>query len=383
MKHILQWIIAILLVVVIGVSCNDDSSDPVNPGQIQNIHTKAAISNEYFATKEDRTFQINIPQTGDYRLAYTTTSGTFELLFRLTEPAVLVAEFAKGEDVYEVSLQKGTIIDNSAPTAQAIELFENAVFDMDRSFGTMMLITGGMLAAPTPTPTVTPTPRPTPTVTPTPDPLVIVPTPEPVDPGTLPHPTPTGKQTIIVAVGDSITYGYGSAVGGYPAMLESMLVNDGYDVIVYNKGVPGEKSPSTNSRFLSAIRGAHIVLLMIGTNDIVNPRTCPGDDCHTRSNIAAMLDMALGAGVTPVLSTIPPAHSGGEYAWANEDIEEINAQISHEASRRGVIVLDTYDMILSHGGNSLFVDKLHFNDKGYKLLAQSWYKALTRNGLVR
>ncbi|MDY0096436.1 MAG: SGNH/GDSL hydrolase family protein [Candidatus Vecturithrix sp.] len=379
MKSISQWMIVILLVVVIGVSCNDDASDPVNPGQIQNIRTETAISSEFAAAKESRAFQVNIPQPGDYRLAYTTTPGNFEVLFRLTEPALLIAQLAKGEEVYEVSLQKGTIRDSSASLTQAIELFDSAVFEMDRSFGTMVFITGGTLAAPTPTPTATPTPRATPTTTP----LVIVPTPEPVDPGTLPHPTPTGKQTVIAAVGDSITYGYGSAVGGYPTMLESMFVNDGYDVIVYNKGVPGEKSPSTRSRFLSAIRGAQIVLLMIGTNDIINPRTCPGDDCHTRSNIAAMLDLAIGAGVTPVLSTIPPAHSGSEYDWANEDIEEINAQISREASRRGVIVLDTYEMILSHGGNSLFVDKLHFNDKGYKLLAQSWYKALTRNGLVK
>ena len=291
----------------------------------------------------------------------------------------MIAEFAKGEEVYEASLQKGTITTDTVPTTQAIELFEMGVFEMDRSFGTMILITGGSLATPTPTPR----PTPTPTSTPTPEPLEISPTPEPVDPDTLPHPSSEGGQIVIAAVGDSITYGYGSSVGGYPAILESMFVNHGYDVVVYNKGVPGEKSPSTKARFRSAISGADIVLLMIGTNDLINPKACPDGDCHTRSNIADMLDMAIDSGVLPLLSTIPPAHSGSEYDWANEDIEEVNAKISREADRRGVIVVDTYEMILSHGGNSLFVDKLHFNDDGYELIALSWYKALTRNDLVQ
>ena len=85
MKYIFQWIMAILLVVAIGVSCSDNnsSSDPVNPGQIQSIRTEPSISNEFRAAKEENVVQINIPQQGDYRLVYTTTPGTFELLFRL------------------------------------------------------------------------------------------------------------------------------------------------------------------------------------------------------------------------------------------------------------------------------------------------------------
>ena len=85
----------------------------------------------------------------------------------------------------------------------------------------------------------------------------------------------------IVAVGNSITYGYGSRVGGYPAILQTMLINAGYNVIVDNQGVPGEKTPETYQRFQSAISGADIVLLMIGVNDIVNPSSCPDHRCHT------------------------------------------------------------------------------------------------------
>ena len=43
---------------------------------------------------------------------------------------------------------------------------------------------------------------------------------------------------VIAAVGDSITYGDGSWVGGYPAMLEEKLQAAGYNVVFRNEGVP-------------------------------------------------------------------------------------------------------------------------------------------------
>ncbi|MBD3305733.1 hypothetical protein GF339_05080, partial [candidate division KSB3 bacterium] len=100
-----------------------------------------------------------------------------------------------------------------------------------------------------------------------------------------PTPTPTetpepevARTQKIVAFGDSITYGCqvgcGSQPSGYPRMLNAQLQAAGYDVYVDNAGVPGEKSSQTEIRFETAIVGADIVLIMIGTNDIVNPSGC-------------------------------------------------------------------------------------------------------------
>ena len=46
---------------------------------------------------------------------------------------------------------------------------------------------------------------------------------------------------VIVAVGNSITYGIGTYNGGYPAILQSMLQSAGYNVVVINEGIPGER----------------------------------------------------------------------------------------------------------------------------------------------
>lgn len=187
----------------------------------------------------------------------------------------------------------------------------------------------------------------------------------------------------IVAVGNSITYGMGSSVGGYPAILENIIEDAGYKVEVENKGVPGEKTPYTYQRFQSTINGADIVLLMIGVNDIVNPHGCPDSRCNTSYHIGRMLDIALSSGVTPLLSTITPANPSSEYDKYNSEIREMNSKISAEASKRGVIVVDNYRAIRDNGGTSLFADRLHFNDRGYKVIAQAWYNALTRNKVIR
>ncbi len=74
---------------------------------------------------------------------------------------------------------------------------------------------------------------------------------------------------VIAAIGDSITCGQGSTQGGYVPMLEQKLQAAGYDVTVRQEAVPGEQAASTDMRFSTAIAGADIALIMIGTNNQV------------------------------------------------------------------------------------------------------------------
>lgn len=206
---------------------------------------------------------------------------------------------------------------------------------------------------------------------------------DPFDNAASVYPKSNGEAVRIVAVGDSITYGFGSDIGGYPTILANMLISAGYNVVVENQGVPGEKTPWTYQRFLSTISGADIVLLMIGVNDIVNPTPCPDSHCHTSYHIGLMLDMAIGAGVTPLVSTITPAKSRSPYVKFNPTIKRMNSKISREASKRGVLVVDNYRAIRAADGDAVFFDRLHFNDRGYEAIALAWYKALTRNNLIQ
>lgn len=190
--------------------------------------------------------------------------------------------------------------------------------------------------------------------------------------------------TVIVAIGDSITYGQDSTMGGYPAMLQAQLLYDGYDAVVINAGIPGERAHATEDRFLETIAGADIVLIMIGTNDIVNPMACAEPfNCRTIEHIEALLDYALISQVVPVISTVPPANPDSLYSWANSYIQGLNAQIYAVAVERQVYLVDNYNAVMTYGGSYLFSDSLHFTDQGYEILAQQWYKTLVENELLK
>jgi acyl-CoA thioesterase I len=79
-----------------------------------------------------------------------------------------------------------------------------------------------------------------------------------------------GVQKTIVAVGDSLTAGYGVDENeAYPAQLQRKLADDGYDLNVVNAGVSGETSSGTMSRIkwvISALK-PDIIILETGAND--------------------------------------------------------------------------------------------------------------------
>jgi len=190
--------------------------------------------------------------------------------------------------------------------------------------------------------------------------------------------------TVIVAVGDSITYGWGTWTGGYPTKLQAKLLADGYNVVVINAGIPGESSPSTDERFLPTIAGTHMVLLMIGTNDIMSPRGCLSPfNCNTIGHIESMLDKALISKVTLIVSTVIPENPYSFYLPWNIQIEALNAEIKQAAAVRKVNVVDNYTAILQNGGSDLYIDKNHFTDQGNEVFAQQWYNAIVQSNLIK
>ena len=185
---------------------------------------------------------------------------------------------------------------------------------------------------------------------------------------------------MIAAIGDSITYGSGSNAGGYPAILQQKLRAAGYNAIVLNEGVPGEISPETDERLLDVIANVDIALLMIGTNDVINHR----GDYNSIDVIEGMLDKMIISKVVPIISTVPPAATDSDYAWANYSIEMLNDEISAAVTERAksARLVDNYTALLNNGGDALYVDRLHFNDQGYAVIADQWFNCLTKNKIL-
>lgn len=205
-----------------------------------------------------------------------------------------------------------------------------------------------------------------------------------------PSKTPAAPgSTVIVAIGDSLTWGalaFGpkASSGGYPAILEAMLRDEGYDVVVFNKGIPGEKAYQTRARFQRAIADADIALLMIGVNDIIRPEGCPEpNNCRTSELIEAMIKLAAKADIPLLISTLTPAQNNCARSWANPQIQAVNEQIRDLAQKHSIVLVDNHQALLEHGGGALFSDCLHFTDDGYRVIAERWFHTLIEHQIVK
>jgi acyl-CoA thioesterase-1 len=99
---------------------------------------------------------------------------------------------------------------------------------------------------------------------------------------------PANAKTLrIVALGDSLTAGYGLAANlAFPVMLEKALKAKGFDVEIVNAGVSGDTSGGLLARLDWALGdGADGAIVEIGANDMLRGL----DPDKTRDNIDAVL----------------------------------------------------------------------------------------------
>ncbi len=196
---------------------------------------------------------------------------------------------------------------------------------------------------------------------------------------------PAADRTI-VAFGDSITYGKGSAANGprsgYPAYLGGILAHNcpGTTFSLVNAGVSGETTSGGLARLgrvLDAYR-PDIVLIMEGTNDIA--LGVPFG--VIRDNLARMAAIAAARGVTPVVGTVIPPHPAlcrAQYARTARFYS--GGYIQDACASRGVRCADLWAAFhaVPGFGNALFnpASPEHPNSAGHAyVMAPAWYDAL-------
>lgn len=116
----------------------------------------------------------------------------------------------------------------------------------------------------------------------------------------------------LVALGDSLTAGYGLAPGeGFPSVLERALKAKGHDVTVANAGVSGDTAAAGAARVdWSVPEGTDGVILELGANDALRGL----DPASTRASLEKILDR-LKARRIPVLiaGMYAPRNLGAAY----------------------------------------------------------------------
>ena len=171
---------------------------------------------------------------------------------------------------------------------------------------------------------------------------------------------PLEPDAVILAFGDSLTYGTGAPAGAsYPEVLAGLV-----DRQVINAGVPGEVSAEGRER-LPALLEEHrpsLVILLHGGNDLLRRK----DQAEAAENLRAMVEMARTAGAEVVLLGVPRPglflSAAGVYADLAREL-----RLPYDG--------DTVPEILADAG--LKSDAVHPNAAGYHRLAEAAHRLIT------
>ncbi len=167
----------------------------------------------------------------------------------------------------------------------------------------------------------------------------------------------------LVAFGNSLTAGFGVAAHeAYPARLDRVLRDQGYEYRVINAGVSGETTAGGLRRVDRILRDRpRVVILELGANDGL--RGLPPE--RTKDNLARIIERLQTAGVTVVLAgmQVPPNY-GREYAAAF-------AAIFPDLARRYRLTLIPFflDGVATDPALNLG-DGIHPNAEGYRVIVE-------------
>ncbi|MBL8370672.1 MAG: arylesterase [Burkholderiaceae bacterium] len=185
-----------------------------------------------------------------------------------------------------------------------------------------------------------------------------------------PRARPVPKGAVVLALGDSLTFGTGATPDtAYPAELARLT---GWEVV--NAGVPGDTAAQARERLPALLdtAGAQLLILSIGGNDFL--RRLPEAD--TRAHIEALCDTALARGLQVMLLAVPrPSLSA---AIGSLTDHPMYADIA--AARAVVLQREGWSEVLADA--DLRSDAIHANARGYAQQARNIVATARAAGLL-
>lgn len=162
-----------------------------------------------------------------------------------------------------------------------------------------------------------------------------------------------------IALGDSLTAGYGASAGNdYPSALSKKIAHP-----ILNMGVSGATTESSSSRIDEIVRlQPRVVLLCLGGNDGLQQLPVS----TTFENLSTMIDRFQESGSFVVLIGVRGASISDRYASPFKKLAKEKHVLFVPNILSGVM-----------GSPSLMSDYIHPNDEGYEAIAQRLEKILT------
>lgn len=170
---------------------------------------------------------------------------------------------------------------------------------------------------------------------------------------------------VIVAFGDSLTYGTGAAEQeSYPAVLTRLI---GHDVV--RAGVPGEVTAQGLQRLPEVIEEyrPRLMIVCLGGNDMLRRLSV----AETRANVRAMISMIKDHGIAVVLIGVPqPALLASAPEFYTELAQEFAIPYEGDVLKKVLYAAEMKS------------DAIHPNAKGYRRMAEAVAALLREAGAI-
>ncbi len=176
---------------------------------------------------------------------------------------------------------------------------------------------------------------------------------------------PLAASAIIVAFGDSLTFGTGATPEtNYPKNLEKII---GHRVI--NAGVPGEETSGGLARIKTVLDqyNPQLVILCLGGNDFLHKKSLD----QTKQNLTSIIQIIKASGAQVLLVGVPTVN-------INLAVPDLYNEISAELN----VPVDNNILPVLLGEPQYKSDYIHLNGAGYKIFAQDVADFLKARGAL-
>ena len=187
-----------------------------------------------------------------------------------------------------------------------------------------------------------------------------------------------------IFIGDSLTFGYGVPKNkSWIEIFKNYSLTSNKNISVINKGINGNTTTDMLNRFTEdvTILNPKSVFIMGGTNDLLSNRPLN----LILDNIELMLKEALTK-TNKVFIGIPPRiikedayrlfMPSSTYDYCEANLPNLREELISICKNYNVKYIDFYNMSLGIDQKKIFVDGIHLNEEGNKLLFSEFIKAL-------
>jgi len=176
---------------------------------------------------------------------------------------------------------------------------------------------------------------------------------------------PVPDDGVILAFGDSLTLGVGTLpANSYPGVLAEL---SGRRVV--NAGISGEVTAEGVARLARTLEETDpdLIVLLEGGNDILRNES----PAKIKRNLAAMIEIAESRGVEVVLIGVPERNLFSNSAPFYSELAEEHELVFQDELIARLLRTARYKS-----------DAVHFNERGYRVMAEDIFELLTHNGAL-